>query len=301
MILPPIDIETVLTPRVLLIDDDASIRRLFEFRLSRMGLKVICAATASEGMNLARSEKPTLILLDVHLGSASGIELCQQLKATAETALIPILLLTGDTGVEPRLQGLRAGASDFIAKSFDPESIGQRVHGAIENFRRRLALESGSRPSPLRVLGSLADLDARLVTTGRGGTALLLNLNGFRKINEAHGHEVGDAVLRGWGKALAAVAEENAGTRLAHLVNDSVLVCLAARSAERTAQIVARFSAAAGEVHLRKEGRALDAITSRHVSTQIEADGLPSAVALAAQLQRELRMKSVPGRKLSRP
>src|SRR5262245_58281657 len=97
-------------PRVLVVDDDARVRRFLTTALGAAGLAVTAAGTAAEGLRLADG-RPDLIVLDVELPDLSGREVCRRLKAGQDTASIPVLMLSGGfTGVVDRRQALEDGS-----------------------------------------------------------------------------------------------------------------------------------------------------------------------------------------------
>jgi CheY-like chemotaxis protein len=105
-----------LTPRILVVEDDSTLRALFRRRAERAGLQVIEAVTGAHAMALAVAEKPDLVLLDLHLPDGSGVQLIEQLKADPRTHLIPVVAWSGSDpeGSEPEV--LRAGAVAYFEK-----------------------------------------------------------------------------------------------------------------------------------------------------------------------------------------
>src|SRR5215813_2257360 len=103
-------------PRVLVVDDDARVRRFLTTALGAAGLAVTEAGTAAEGLRLAVA-RPDLIVLDVELPDLSGREVCRRLKAVEDTATIPVLMLSGVfTDVADRSQALEDGSDAYLTK-----------------------------------------------------------------------------------------------------------------------------------------------------------------------------------------
>ncbi len=109
--------------RVLVVDDEAAIRMICAINLEAEGFSVIEASDGSEGLELARSECPDLIVTDVNMPRRDGFELAEALRCDAKTREIPIVFMTGchDTTREARARGL--GALALLAKPFDPREL----------------------------------------------------------------------------------------------------------------------------------------------------------------------------------
>ncbi len=120
---------------VLLIDDDPASRMTLAQALGPLGYQVVEAADGPTGLAHARSRPPDVILLDVVMPEMDGYTVCRQLKADAETRLIPVVFLTGLDSRVARLQGLEVGATDFLHKPFDLVELETRVRNLV-TFRR---------------------------------------------------------------------------------------------------------------------------------------------------------------------
>ncbi len=106
--------------KILTIDDQGDIRRLIRMTLEFDGYQVLEASGAEEGLQVARSEKPNLILLDMNMPRINGIEMCQLLSSDLLLAAIPVVILTGSNNPDLRRQGQEAGARIFLTKPFNP-------------------------------------------------------------------------------------------------------------------------------------------------------------------------------------
>ena len=110
-------------PRILIVDDEEDILRALEKRLMTANCDVIKARDGSEGLLLAFQEKPDLVITDVTMPKMNGFELTKQLRSSLETAVIPIIMLTARHDKESELQGIDAGADDYITKPFDHDKL----------------------------------------------------------------------------------------------------------------------------------------------------------------------------------
>ena len=118
-------------PVVLVADDEEDIRELIVFRLENSGYTVIEAQDGAEALELARSARPDLAVLDVMMPKMDGYELTQRLRADEATSRMPIILLTARTQEADVERGFSAGADDYIRKPFSPEELRSRVQAIL--------------------------------------------------------------------------------------------------------------------------------------------------------------------------
>ena len=113
--------------KILIAEDERDIRDLVVFTLQYAGFEVISASNGEEAVEMARTEKPDLIMLDVRMPRMTGYEACRVLKESKPTQDIPIVFLSAK-GQEKEVQsGLEAGAMDYILKPFAPDQLARRV------------------------------------------------------------------------------------------------------------------------------------------------------------------------------
>lgn len=119
-------------PTVLIVDDETDVSEVLAFSLRRNGLRVLTASEAAEGLAVARSEHPDVILLDVMMPGISGWEMLDRLKAHDATSGIPVIMCTvlGDPRhLEQAAEGQAAG---YIRKPFKPEAVARTVRSVLE-------------------------------------------------------------------------------------------------------------------------------------------------------------------------
>jgi DNA-binding response OmpR family regulator len=117
--------------RILIADDDDSIRRLLTRFLSTQGHEVIAAENGRQAVELARASNPDVIVLDVSMPEMNGVEACVILRSDPGLSVTPILMLSGQSDRESRLRGIAAGASDYLTKPVDIEDLDLRIRNAI--------------------------------------------------------------------------------------------------------------------------------------------------------------------------
>ncbi|WHY60951.1 response regulator transcription factor [Cytobacillus firmus] len=115
--------------KILVVDDEQSIVTLLQYNLQQAGYEVITAMDGQEGKDLAISEKPDLIVLDLMLPKLDGIEVCKQLRQ--QKIATPILMLTAKDDEFDKVLGLELGADDYMTKPFSPREVVARVKAIL--------------------------------------------------------------------------------------------------------------------------------------------------------------------------
>jgi len=116
---------------VLVVDDEEDILELVRFNLSKEGYHVICATTGERAVEMARSELPDLIVLDLMLPGMDGLAVAKFLKNDPETQDLPIVMLTAKGDESDVVTGLELGADDYITKPFSPRILVARVKAVL--------------------------------------------------------------------------------------------------------------------------------------------------------------------------
>lgn len=141
--------------KILIVDDEAMIRRILSTRLTMVGYEVAIAANGIEALEVFEKEKPDLIVLDVMMPQLNGLEVCQELRKTSE---VPIIMLTALGDVADRITGLQMGADDYLPKPFSPKELEERINVILRRFEGTVTLPPAEHPAagvlqagPLRI------------------------------------------------------------------------------------------------------------------------------------------------------
>ncbi|NBD14896.1 MAG: response regulator [Cyanobacteria bacterium] len=148
--------------KILVVDDEASIRRILETRLSMIGYDVVTAADGEEAIATFKENHPDLVVLDVMMPKLDGYGVCQELRKESD---IPIIMLTALGDVADRITGLELGADDYVVKPFSPKELEARIRSVL----RRVDKEglSGIPSSGVIQVGSIKiDTNRRQVYKG---------------------------------------------------------------------------------------------------------------------------------------
>jgi DNA-binding response OmpR family regulator len=117
--------------RVLLVEDDPVILRLLEVNFELEGYEVLSAHDGAEGIEMAKAQRPDLVISDIMMPNVSGIELVEALKGDGDTSGIPIILLSAKAQSADVKAGMEAGADDYVTKPFEPLELVERVQALL--------------------------------------------------------------------------------------------------------------------------------------------------------------------------
>ena len=159
-------------PLVLIVDDDPHVVALTRAYLERDGYRVLEAGDGIRGLELARKERPCLVVLDLMLPGLDGLDVCRDLQV--ET-MAPVIMLTARVEEEDRLSGLDLGADDYVTKPFSPRELAARVRAVLRRADRASALSA----QPELVFGPIR-VNLRSRQAAVDGVALTLTPTEFR-------------------------------------------------------------------------------------------------------------------------
>ena len=151
--------------KILVVDDEISIRQILETRLSIRGYEVILAANGEEALFLFKKEQPNLVILDVMLPKMDGYEVCSEIRKDSQ---IPIIMLTALGDIVDRVMGLELGADDYVMKPFSPKELEARIRSVLRRTEMRSSFPSqNSNKNILQIGKLLVDTNKRQVFKGK--------------------------------------------------------------------------------------------------------------------------------------
>lgn len=131
---------------VLLVEDDQNLRETLRYRFSREGYNVIEAVDGETALDLARSESPDLVLLDIMLPKLDGLEVCRILR---KDSMVPVLMLTAKDEEVDKVVGLEIGADDYVTKPFSMRELLARIKALLRRAEQQLEADKEGAERPL--------------------------------------------------------------------------------------------------------------------------------------------------------
>src|SRR5262249_45282727 len=229
-------------PRVLVVDDDASIRAICREVLEHAGYTVREVATSPGPVAEARRSRPALVLPDVMMPIVDGFRTAERLRADAATGLTPIIFLSAKGDTADKVRAFRSGAEDYVVKPFDAAELVARVTKALD----RQARELGASPTT-QLPGAdaiEAEIDRRLADGDRSAACCYLDLDNLKAFNDYYGYAKADGVIRQTGDLIRDVVAKCGapGDFIGHIAGDDfVFVTASGRVDEVCRAICHRF------------------------------------------------------------
>lgn len=187
-------------PLVMVVDDDADLRMLAKVQLSE-DFEVLAVESGPRCLELVRTRQPSVIVLDMMMPGMDGSQVMEALGDDPVARDIPVIFLSALSDTEHRVQGLESGAVDWISKPYEPRELRARVHAAARRSAHAL-IEHALGDDPLTGLPTRAMFETRLheelarsKRNSQPFSVLLIDVDRFATINEAHGREAGDELL----------------------------------------------------------------------------------------------------------
>lgn len=195
---------------ILVAEDSLVVRTLVCDQLEEQGYSVVEAVDGESALHRCAETHPDAILLDIEMPGLDGYGVLARLQADVELSEIPVVFLTGRTGTDDMVAGLRAGAHDYLRKPFEAAELLARIGGAVRVKRlqdelriRNRQLDELSRIDGLTGLANRRHIDEQLERELEGAdrhqqplAILILDIDHFKRINDDEGHQAGDRVLQ---------------------------------------------------------------------------------------------------------
>jgi diguanylate cyclase (GGDEF)-like protein len=185
--------------RVLIIEDSRTAAHVINRALEERGTLTQVLYDPLQTLSVIRQFQPDLILMDMYMPSCTGVEVARVVRQYDEFLSIPIVYLSGETNIGLQVEALRLGGDQFLTKPFNPVLVNAVVKSKIERYRAlRRSMQNDSLTGLLNHISSQQALATALerLDDGEGLAVAMLDIDHFKRVNDTHGHPVGDQVIR---------------------------------------------------------------------------------------------------------
>ncbi len=230
----------MLLNKVVIAEDDDAIAHMVNMALGDAGFLCLRARNGEEAINLVKVQSPDLLILDIMMPRCDGMEVVKRLRGDVLTSKTPILMLTALTTVEQKIEGLEAGADDYVTKPFDLRELAARVKALIRASRRE------RERNPATDLPGSSAIDrhlGELIKGGKGGVVLHAHIVGFDDFVSDAGYVRADKLVKLLGASVLARARVAADeVFVGHLGGtDFVVTCDAGVAEQLAVDLIAHF------------------------------------------------------------
>jgi two-component system cell cycle response regulator len=291
--------------RIAIVEDDSNVRRMLRLHLERAGYSVCEAATVEGGRELLRSGGWELAILDRRLPDGDGVALACDLRAQFPHAYL--MILTGETSDEAKLEGFECGADDYVTKPFQIPELLARIRAGVRIVELQAKLLDSNRKleeltvtDPLTQLRNRRAFEQELATQferarryGRALSLIMVDIDHFKSINDTYGHPAGDAVLQ----ELARILERDTRSSdlVARLGGEEFAVLLPETALFEAVQVAEKIRAAVASEELRAGGAAIR-VTISAGAANVPHSEVPSAAELVQAADQALYRAKENGR-----
>jgi len=215
-------------PRILVVDDEDSLRTLLRTNLEEHGYEVIEASNGAEALDKVALDTPDLVLLDSMMPELDGYEVLAQIRSVSRFKNLPVIMLTAKTAEADRVKAFTAGANDFVPKPFYLGELLARIRSLLTNSRRMQQLVQMSTTDPITGLSNWRYLESRLRHSFPAKATpiygLLLELTGIERVLKKHGIRVANEIMGSAGDIVSHWARNLGNAQGFYLGTSQILV-----------------------------------------------------------------------------
>lgn len=143
-----------MSAKILIVDDEPTLLKLVGFALYGAGYQALTARSGPEALRMVEEEAPDLMILDVMMPGMSGLDVLEELRSRPATAGLPVMILSARTHVPARIEGLEAGADEYVTKPVSPKELVARVGALLERTRRMQEAATGRHGQVFSCIGA---------------------------------------------------------------------------------------------------------------------------------------------------
>ena len=224
---------------VLVADDDPDLRDILRSTLEPAGFQVIEAPDGQAALEAIHAHLPHLVILDYAMPKMDGPQVCRELKQDVLLRHLPVIILTGRSEVHDKIQGLDAGADDYVLKPFDPQELLARVRMVVRRTTQELEANPLTKlPGNISIQKEIDDRISRHASLA----VCYADLNHFKAFNDHYGFERGDQVIRQTAQILIDTVKAlgNPTDFIGHIGGDDFMVITTPDRADAVCQEILR-------------------------------------------------------------
>jgi len=260
--------------KVLVADDSAVSRKLVELTLSEKQYSLVFAKSGRETLDLFAEQHPSLVIVDWMMPDLTGLEICKHIRSRAQASYTYIILLTGKSEKESVVEGLAAGADDYLTKPFHHEEliarvgVGLRIIGLQREIEaKNLLLKELSLTDALTSLPNRRAIEdwatRQLSGAARYGFSFwvaLADLDHFKTVNDTYGHDAGDNVLKAFSEILKSNSRKS--DICGRIGGEEFLLVLTHTTGENAKLVIDRVRVELEATHFNFDGKSLKVTAS---------------------------------------
>jgi len=260
--------------KVLVADDSAVSRKLVELTLSEKQYSLVFAKSGRETLDLFAEHHPSLVIVDWMMPDLTGLEICKHIRSRAQASYTYIILLTGKSEKESVVEGLAAGADDYLTKPFHHEEliarvgVGLRIIGLQREIEaKNLLLKELSLTDALTSLPNRRAIEdwatRQLSGAARYGFSFwvaLADLDHFKRVNDTYGHDAGDSVLKAFSEILKSNSRKS--DICGRIGGEEFLLVLTHTTGENAKLVIDRVRVELEATHFNFDGKSLKVTAS---------------------------------------
>jgi two-component system, cell cycle response regulator len=279
--------------KILVVDDDPNTGRLVRGWYKDQTVEILEASDGDEGVLLAVSENPDIILMDLMMPRTNGFEASKRIRAEPTTSRTPLILLSARREPDTKREGFDAGIDHYVEKPFDLGELDARIRSMLHKRKLHLQLEEEATIDEKTGLSNYRVFYRKLREEWERSeryqvplSIVMLDLDDFKRVNDSHGHPAGDKVLREFGMLVSGGAR---GTDLAaRYGGEEFAMILPHTDRTRAERVAERVRAAVADFSFLEPDQPLRVTVSAGVATFAPGLNIASAEQLVAAADRAL-------------
>lgn len=283
---------------ILVADDDPDIRRLLDRTLSNAGHRVALACDGLEALEICRKEFYPIVISDWLMPEVDGVQLCSEIRKLSHRGYVYIIMLTSKDDKKEIITGLEAGADEYLVKPFQKGELLARLNTGIRILNLERTLKKANEEIKLLSIvdpltgcynrGYMAERIPKEIYRAqryqRGLSIIMCDIDHFKKINDTHGHQAGDEVLKSFVDLLSRTVRKGEDW-VARYGGEEFIITLPETDPSKAIEVAEKIRLATSETSIAFGNRSIR-ITASFGVAGFEAEAVPSHIAFENLIDR---------------